>query len=558
MVFFTRFMLILVSFHLFCLCSLHATEFYFDSKKGDNTTAGTKEFPWKSLDKIQQITIAPGDKIYLHGNQTFIGNIVLDASNAGDPQKPVVIKSYSRGRAILYAGDGTGILVQNAGGVIIKNLEITGSGRDKNIGSGIRFENSREDLSRLPFVRIKDVKCSGFGGKQVYERNDKLLFYAYGEGIFVGGRPWLLQKCGYTDVIIEDCETSDNENCGIMITGPWDPASQDYANSNISILRCQSHHNSGDPDFLRSHSGSGILMEYTDGGLIDGCLAWENGNLCNTTSSGPCGIWAAASKKIILQNCESWNNRTGKVDGDGFDFDGGVSDSIIQYNYAHNNDGAGILLYSYDGAPYQFAHNTCRFNICMNNGRKNDYGELSIGSFGGLWENMDIYHNTLISTRLFEKNSVLHLMKNSQTRNVRILNNILISGDQVPLINGVDQEGLLIAGNSYWSSHGEFQICFNEKDFTALSEFRSVTKQERFQDKDTGFYGDPMIELPEKAPTIGNPRHLTKISEFRLKSNSIPTNNILDLHKEPFCFDLGKRNFFGDTASPSIHRAGAD
>ena len=181
-------------FFLLCISPIHATEFYFDAKKGDNQNAGTKEFPWKSLSKIPQITISPGDKIYLHGNQTFSGAIVLDASNAGDPLKPVIIGSYSIGRAKLFAGNGTGILVTNTGGVIIENLEIVGSGRDKNIGSGIRFENTREDLSKLSFIRIKNVKCSGFGGQKVFKRKEQLLFYAFGEGIFVGGRPWLLQK----------------------------------------------------------------------------------------------------------------------------------------------------------------------------------------------------------------------------------------------------------------------------------------------------------------------------------------------------------------------------
>ena len=39
------------------------------------------------------------------------------------------------------------------------------------------------------------------------------------------------------------------------------------------------------------------------------------------------------------------------MDGVGFDFDGGVTNSVMQYNYSHDNDAAGFLRAQYAFAP---------------------------------------------------------------------------------------------------------------------------------------------------------------------------------------------------------------
>jgi hypothetical protein len=71
---------------------------------------------------------------------------------------------------------------------------------------------------------------------------------------------------------------------------------------------------------------------------------------------GPCGIWTAASRRVVIQQCDSFDNRTGRAaDGDGFDLDGGCVECVLQYDYSHGNDGAGILVYTYGGAPTRIA-----------------------------------------------------------------------------------------------------------------------------------------------------------------------------------------------------------
>ena len=62
--------------------------------------------------------------------------------------------------------------------------------------------------------------------------------------------------------------------------------------------------------------------------------------------------------------------------------DGGTTYCTIQYCYARDNDGAGILVWNYAQAPHRLGNNTLRYNILENNARRNDYGEILIGTGG--------------------------------------------------------------------------------------------------------------------------------------------------------------------------------
>ncbi len=72
---------------------------------------------------------------------------------------------------------------------------------------------------------------------------------------------------------------------------------------------CEAHDNTGDPDYLKNHSGSGIVLYQVDGGLMEHCRAWNNGALCRSTGGGGVGLWTCASRRVVIQHCESFANR---------------------------------------------------------------------------------------------------------------------------------------------------------------------------------------------------------------------------------------------------------
>ena len=120
------------------------------------------------------------------------------------------------------------------------------------------------------------------------------------------------------------------------------------------------------------------------------------------------------------------------LDGGGFDLDGGVTNSVLQYNYSHDNDGAGYLVYSYPDAPYTCRNNTVRYNISQNDGRKHHFGAILVG---GDLRDTNIYNNTLYVS----PDCPILLLTNSTTgatpcalilsggKNTRCFNNIILT-----------------------------------------------------------------------------------------------------------------------------------
>ena len=121
---------------------------------------------------------------------------------------------------------------------------------------------------------------------------------------------------------------------------PWD--SPRYAHADVRVSHCHAFDNTGDPDYQKNHSGSGIVLYQVDDGVIEPCVAWNNGALCRSGGGGAVGLWTCASRRVVIQHCESFGNKTSGADG------GGSEDCVLQYNYSHDNDGHGLMVYTYN------------------------------------------------------------------------------------------------------------------------------------------------------------------------------------------------------------------
>jgi len=428
---------------------------YHVSPAGDDGAPGTAAKPWKSISRANAQRFRPGDRLLFQGGATFAGNLVLTAEDSGTPAKSVVIGSYGTGRARIDAGAGSAVLIENAGGIEIENLVVTGAGRPASAVSGIKVVHTVPGGSKLEHIRIRSVEASGFGRA----------------GIFVAGLATDGSQGGFDDVRIERCDAHDNVYYGIIVGGPWDddrsagvvPGDQDagrrpgYTNRNVYIGHCRAWKNLGDPDYKRNHSGSGILLADTDVATIEHSLAWENGALDTGSEGGPCGIWAAGSNRVTLQFCESFRNRTGEntADGDGFDFDGGMTNSVMQYNYSHDNDGMGYLIYDYARSPHEHRNNVVRFNISENDGRgKPLKPAIMVASDGDEMSGVDLYNNTI-----FKSGLPAAIQIRSKVRGVRVRNNLIITTGGTPAIEK-DSKGreVTVQGNAYWAKGDPVRI----------------------------------------------------------------------------------------------------
>src|SRR5262249_47974540 len=119
---------------------------------GDDGNAGTDaQHPWATIGQLNTAIaggeIAAGDTNTFYRGDTFAGNLLL-AGSGGASGSPITIQDYGTDphAPLIDAGDGSGIVVVNAGNFEIANLEIAGSydhvnHRSSN-GNGIEFINT--------------------------------------------------------------------------------------------------------------------------------------------------------------------------------------------------------------------------------------------------------------------------------------------------------------------------------------------------------------------------------------------------------------------------------
>jgi hypothetical protein len=443
---------------------------YFVKASGDDAAAGTSpRTAWKSVERINRTSFSPGDRILFQAGQDFQGNLRLGPNCAGRPAAPVVITSHGKGRAKILAGGETGITIESAGCIVISNLTVVGAGPTNNSGYGILFDNRLEEFQRLQNIRIEKVEVSGFG-----------IF-----GILVSGK-----SAGFDHVRVSDCDLHDNLRGGMEIAGrlPWD--SPRFAHSDVRVTRCLAHNNTGDPNYHQNHSGSGMVLYQVDGGLFEDCRAWANGQLCHHGNGGV-GIWSCASRRVVIQHCESFENRTSGGDGGGFDLDGGSVDCVLQYNYSHDNDGPGLMVYTYAYASHTDEGCIVRFNVSEDDSRRSRaYAGLWVRNDGNGISGLKIYNNTV---RIGPwSNQAAFIDGNGVAGDFQ--NNLFIGYNGArPLVVEHPAASVRFQNNLYWSGGAPLKIRWGEHDYDSLSQWRREASQESLDGKNLGLLADPEL-----------------------------------------------------------------
>jgi hypothetical protein len=413
---------------------LSAITFYIDSQLGNDSNPGTHNLPFQTIEKVNSLKLQPGDTILFAGGQTFAGNLRL-TNLAGTQEQPVLIGTFGSGWATLEGGSEIAIQVTGCSWLQIKNLVLSGNGRlSNNRGSGLELRNTQNCL-------IDSIEARGFfwsGIKAVGGKNLRITHvYAHDNG--------------FAGINVE----SDGQNAGGL------EGSGQKTFRNLYIAHCVAENNPGCPEVKENHSGNGILIGGVTNGMIEYCEAMKNGWDMPRDGNGPVGIWAYQSDSITIQHCYSHDNQTSQngKDGGGFDFDGGVTNSIMQFNFSANNEGAGYGLFQYYGASV-WKNNIIRNNISYNDGRKNGQAGFLMWIANGSPEIMsdcEIYENTVVNCYGFAVNFEPGHYPGFNFRN----NQFQITGNaEIPI--GGDYTGATFENNLIWSSNQKVQSTFPE------------------------------------------------------------------------------------------------
>ncbi|MCC5929925.1 MAG: right-handed parallel beta-helix repeat-containing protein [Cyclobacteriaceae bacterium] len=343
--------------------------YYIDAINGNDNYGGlSSESAWQSFQNLRNIHLLSGDQILLRGNVIIQGSLALD-SVMGTHELPFRISSYGGGRATIESGEAHGIYISNSRYVDISNIKVSGAGRKAgNMGSGIELYN------------VFDASI------------DRVQAYGYlwnGVSVKGGGR-----------IRLTHIHAHNNGFSGILV-GPddYNRISQKPVRD-IYIGYCLAENNPGCPAVLDNHSGNGILIGGVTKGLIEYSEARNNGWDMPRYGNGPVGIWAYESDSLVIQYCYSHRNKTSALgkDGGGFDFDGGITNSVMQYNLSAFNEGAGYGMYQYQNASL-WNNNIIRFNISYHDGIKNGKAGIHVwtDSPAEPIRNLRAYNNTIVT-----------------------------------------------------------------------------------------------------------------------------------------------------------------
>ena len=397
--------------------------YFIDSESGNDSLSGdSPEKAWKTLQRVSLQTFGAGDVIYLSGNSSFKGSLIL-SNLLGTEEKPIIVTSYGTDKVFINSGDSVAILASNCQYLKLKNIHVSGAGRLKgNKTNGI-------EMRQCQFSEIDSVSANG---------------YLYSGIRITGGN----------NIRITHSKAFDNGFCGINVESGEDKYGTDGSEfktmKNLYIGYCIAYNNPGCPVINDNHSGNGILVGGVINGMIEYCEAMNNGWDMPREGNGPVGIWAYMSDSITIQHCYSHHNKTSQKgkDGGGFDFDGGMKYSVMQYNLSAFNEGAGYGIFQYAGAT-EWSNNVIRYNISYNDGSKN--GQCGIL----MWcdpaavpmVNFHAYNNTIVNNYAYGINFEPGAYKDFLFEN----NIILISAETKSFIGGK----FTLANfdnNLYWSN----------------------------------------------------------------------------------------------------------
>lgn len=502
---------------------------YYVSPNGDDTHDGlSPATAWKTVDKAAATTFAPGDSLLLEGGATFTTCVTFSGTLVqSTAQAPFTLSSYGNGAFTIMSscqgGQGAALTISGVNGFYLHGAVVRGNAGGARYG--VLVENPGN--ATTDYVRIEGCNISGF--------------YAgpgsYGSEIFVSGIPGGLDRVLLlANTLHGDTPTSPDDN-GITGFGNGTNVTHAlYQGNEVFNLGAK-------PGAPGGSLGNGILANGVDGGVIQYNVVHDVGR--NTdTCGGPAGIWAYASNNVVIQYNESYGvgpvgQPGGGCDWNGFDLDGSVTNSTMQYNYAHDNFGAGYLLY----IAGTWSGNVVRYNLSENDG-----AGVDIAGSDAQTSDLAVYNNTFyLKGGKTPGNPIFAGVPGNGAVGGFVANNIFVSDGANEVVNfqpwgSVSFSGLAFVGNDYVAT-SNLAISYLGTFYTTVDDWRVGASKETKMGTSTALVVDPKLSDPGHTGAIGG-YDAAKLAGYLLAKGSPLAGVGRDLHAE-FGVDPGPNDLFG-------------
>ena len=419
------------------------TTYYVDSLGGDDNNAGTAENKaFKTLDKVNELSLEPGDTVLLKKGSVFEDQALkFTKEDSGTAEAPVKISTYGEGKRPQINTNGHGkwelnygtpldnqnhkwkgtvsssILIEDAEYLEIEGLELTNNRnsatdteKDKAYNDAYAMDRTgvagvAKDNGTVDHIVLNDLYIHNVTGN-VYNKH-----MTNGGIYFIVAKPTNEGETGiarYNDIQIRNCSLDTVNRWGIAVgyTYQWrqfttgalsDATMAKYASSNVVI----------ENNYLNHVGGDAITTMYLDRPMVQYNVSENaaeqinttdysenqpsldaNGNVNGTQGVGAgrvaAGIWPWKCKNAIFQYNECFTTlNASRGNGDGQPWDADYGDGTnYQYNYSHGNTASTIMF-----CGPESINNTFRYNISQ----YEDMGPLDPAGNTG---NCQVYNNT--------------------------------------------------------------------------------------------------------------------------------------------------------------------
>jgi len=397
--------------------------YYFHAEDGSDSNEGTAQnAPKKTLSAAAELAAQATEsrpiRLLFGRGSRFEGNLTL-AGYAASEAKPLILDAYGEGEKYpVIAGWGSdtdinAVIKVEGGNTRIYNLEITGPtayqgiyvqpskpGVYKNIvieGCYVHDVNFMWDHPSAP----RDTHPSEIDLEQVCTQyradGSKFGRYVYRRYSAIGFNNDIIQgPAWFEDIWIVNNRVVNIGKIGINVYNMWNNQPgfgygyNKYLGDDLALNNAEKklgrfpHKNvTAYGNYIECPGGDGLVLSGVEGGFIDGNVCYY-ANYLGRPGYWNAGIWVFGSRDIVMQHNEAGYTYPGGGDGEGFDIDNSCVDIVFQYNYAHHNEGGGLLLcnktttltkYNADGTvdktltePGKWENNIIRNNIFAYNG----------------------------------------------------------------------------------------------------------------------------------------------------------------------------------------------
>ncbi|GBF74010.1 hypothetical protein PA598K_02339 [Paenibacillus sp. 598K] len=458
--------------------------YYVDALAGDDASSGTSEATaWRSLNKVNATTFAPGDTIRFKAGGVWKGT--LHPKGSGIEGSPIRIDRYGDGPKPLIAGDGasTAVYFYSQEYWEVRNLEITNYAATGGERRGIHVAGNSGGWNNpkvyrhfvFEYLDIHSVKGS------------LAMDYAHNGGIIIWDPSW---NYVVTDVTIQHNKIYSLDSVGIYLNGGSRPYS---FNNKVS------------DNVIYDIGGDGAFVLNTTNGLIERNVVYDT-HKRSTSYHVP--LWFFESKDSIIQYNEVFNTHPGG-DAMAYDSDYKSEGTIIQYNYSHNNAG-GMSLAVNDGTQ---AANYNRDTIIRYNISQSDLG--AVFNFSGTPENTHIYNNTVYIPPNSTTKVVDTLNWGGWAKNQTYTNNIIINHGSGGYNLG-SSTGNVFDNNLFYGNHPQNVLSMDANKIVADPMLVAPGTGRIGRDTLAGY------QLLEGSPAIGTGKQIANNGGLDFFGNPVP------------------------------------